>query len=129
MQRFGANYSNVGGIHIYGKISAYRAGGFQLDIYSNYPSKILKAGFVYIVVANYYRTFPNFRIINCEVPINAVIPTTGNVAYSCTINPPLNATNGLFACTFYGIDIVVQNTQYCLGMVIQSCTAVSTSVM
>lgn len=58
-----------GPVHLYAKVSVYRSAGFQLDIYSNFSYKIKKTTYIYVAIANYFRTFTNFRVLNCEIPL------------------------------------------------------------
>lgn len=130
LQSFTVDYNNNGPVHIYPKISAYKATGFQVKIYSSVASNFQKLTYMYVVVANYFRTFNNFRILMCEVPVNmnlSMIHTSPG--YLCTVDPPLNSTTATFVGSFYGIDIIVHNIHYCIDVLIQDLIPISTTTI
>lgn len=115
LQAFSVNYINNGIVHLYAKISAFRSAGFQLDIYSSYALKFQKVTYMYVVVANYYTTFNNFRVFLCELSLYRYIYYSDTTPeYLCSIDPPLNSTNATAVGSFYGIDLSLSNYNYCL---------------
>lgn len=69
---------------------------------------------MYVAIANYFRTFTNFRAINCELDINMYLnPNIITPGSLCSVNPPLNSTDATITGSFYGIDLTVSNDAYC----------------
>jgi len=86
-----------------------------------------KVTYTYVISANYFRTFPNFRFIYCVVPINKNITQAVPATFSCPVSPPLVNTSATFVTSVYGIDLVALNSSYSISQQFGSFSAVSVS--
>ena len=100
-----------------------------MSIYSKAGSSIKKVAYMYVVNTNYFMQFPNFRFLSFEIAANNVNINydVSSPTYNCSFSPGLSNTTGTFVGSFYGLDLVANNTLYKVDISIKSLTVVSTT--
>lgn len=82
---------------------------------------------MYVAIANYFRTFTNFRVLNCVMTTNLQLYFgVYSSPYQCFVDPPLNSTSAKLLSSFYGVDLI-STYEYGIDLRTSAIAPVSTS--